>query len=1359
MVSDSRSQGVPPSSTNLLNKGNIATAPASSCNNMTSYGAVTETNATTIATSKNNNNMNQNENGSNNNSDALPVTSDDLLVRKRMIENKNSDRVIKKIDDECRSIALKALIVYLILLVVSYGIGFKTGSIERLSGIESSAPMMAAVLLAISCFSIVSPVIFRVQVQKDGGKNISFFNFGNKAVGSATNATHDSTKDTNNTRSGIIFTAIVVQMIAFSADLMMATMPVPVLLDPVTKQRVFLVRWCEWAPLAFVMTFLTEICNVTDDNHNNNNNNNNKEDSVEDKSKNNQSDHEESSSSVALLQRKQKQKRTVTAITPSSKEEAYKLAWSQGLSTFCAWLFPLCPGFKTWFILLIVSFVLFFKIYSRLYYRNKTFKKSNGRMIAWLKNAATKQNNNYNKQYYYATNGGKKSSASSNAPSIGEQEMYNCKRLSLALLMVCSVLWTSLVVSYIVYSIGPLLLPDNVLLNTKGLNMMCESFIDVLYKSIYMVLLIDVHNSIFDPDARAERRLEELRQMMGVVWDNSSDVIGICVRSTSGTIRTVVSPTFLRAFSNNYDKNIERFPALAFEIDQSSFIHVRNNDKNTTNNNGDSHNNNNNSNNNNNNNNNNNSSRSGGTNIQSDNNSFVSILPSDVYGIEFTDIAGETSSSSSNGDKNGSVIHNEQINIDSDASREAITSMAELVARAWTLENKETETLLMHDLTKKEGYTRKQIRCEANVTRMEENALIIVVRDISERFRRFEAEKKVVSETTARLKDEAANRFTKHEVKNGLLASIGLCDILREAAATATATPTIIANDMMNGKNENDEIVSSMTSSAIALREESRAAFLFELDKTLHEVLETVMAEAMARDVIHEVYEPKLERVDFPKLLHNTMNTAASESYLKRFPLKCNPELLPNFALDPQLLKCIHRNAISNACKYGKRGGKVVTEVKWNPEGKYIQMKVVNLPGKRHEEILKLGSEKASELIFSPGIRLDVHKNNNSDGVNGNNNNKAISMHSAGDGAWIMSKCAKTLKGYCNLRFFSDQTVFTFRFPVVPFNETNLKVGLYNSKSLSEFELPKNIYGIAIDDSKIQRKLLNRYFGYAGIPKDRIQVYGQNAAEIRGFADVVVDFVDEHPDEYLLLVVDENLDFVEDENMDGSQSFNHLHRDCTVLGSQLVANIRSRLLPDQERHIIALIRSANDSANDIAIYNSRAHGYLPKSPIKGLVSVKEQLAPLWQSRYNDSATNDGEQDSSENHKDSIVDEDETAAFVKDLMADITCLDRLISNSFVPLSTTAANDVNAAAEPKQLLLEQWLSIWDKLHVIKGDLQTINVHEESDVEITWVINTITSMRGPTVPSKFDQKWEKINSTLISFLESLAKNDKNR
>merc|ERR1712176_248670 len=105
-------------------------------------------------------------------------------------------------------------------------------------------------------------------------------------------------------------------------------------------------------------------------------------------------------------------------------------------------------------------------------------------------------------------------------------------------------------------------------------------------------------------------------------------------------------------------------------------------------------------------------------------------------------------------------------------SAKELSSVTDLFIRAWNAGK--GESLLMHDLVQQQG----NIRCEAKVMRMEKNALVIVVRDISERFRLFEAEKKVISETTARQKDAEANRFTRHEVKNGLLAAIGLCDSL-----------------------------------------------------------------------------------------------------------------------------------------------------------------------------------------------------------------------------------------------------------------------------------------------------------------------------------------------------------------------------------------------------------------------------------------------------------------------------------------------------------------------------------------------------------------------------------------------------
>lgn len=96
-----------------------------------------------------------------------------------------------------------------------------------------------------------------------------------------------------------------------------------------------------------------------------------------------------------------------------------------------------------------------------------------------------------------------------------------------------------------------------------------------------------------------------------------------------------------------------------------------------------------------------------------------------------------------------------------------------------------------------------------------------------------------------------------------------------------------------------------------------------------------------------------------------------------------------------------------------------------------------------------------------------------------------------------------------------------------------------------------------------------------------------------------------HPNDHFLLIVDENLD-VEMDDVD-------LKHSC-VSGSLLVQKLRYRLLPEQERQVMALIRSANDSSHDIAIYKSRSHGFIPKAPIKK-DKISAILAPIWHDRY------------------------------------------------------------------------------------------------------------------------------------------------
>ena len=731
--------------------------------------------------------------------------------------------------------------------------------------------------------------------------------------------------------------------------------------------------------------------------------------------------------------------------------------------------------------------------------------------------------------------------------------------------------------------------------------------------------------------------------MLSVVWDNSSDVIGISVRGVSGDVTTMLSPTYMKMYSD-VNNDADRGSALSFELDARCFQPGADAD----------------------------------------------VVPANMYDLHFKDLVpgGRPYKSSK-----------------SQFLREEETkSIAELVIRSW--ESQEPKSLLMHDLVRKRGTPKVNIRCEANITRMEENALVIVVRDISERFRRFEAEKKVISETTARLKDAAANRFTRHEVKNGLLSAIGLCDSLNECVTTAavkTLQENQVQDEAVKTLQENqvqDEAEDIRESENASDNDSSVTKYLFELDKTLHEILDTILAEAMARDVVHEVYEPKLERVDVPSLLADSMNLNFSKKSTRRFPITTYPSPLPNYALDPQLLKYIHRNAISNASKYGKKGGIVTTNVKYEAAKGMLKMEVVNLPGEQHLEILKLG-KLAQELVFSPRRRLTIHCTDDS-------NNNVSASHSSGDGAWIMHKCAKTLGGTCGIKFEEHGTTFSFTCPAKVFDE---KLANTNMK-YEDFKLPKNLQAIAIDDSKIQRKLLSRFFMFAGVPEDNIHILGATAEEINGFCDWSITFVDEHPDDYILMVVDENLD-VQEEQVGTKHN--------TVSGSGSVAEIRRRLLVDQERRLFALIRSANDSASDVTIYNARAHGYLAKAPVKKN-HVLEVLAPLWLRRFPRFEALKFDPSNGDGIRASI---DEVVVTMDDLMGlidEIDCLSLL---------------------DKDDLHEKWPIISEKLHVLKGDLLVMSKRGRS---LDEAIAAIGDLRGSHSPERFIGEWNIIRLNLM-------------
>jgi hypothetical protein len=97
--------------------------------------------------------------------------------------------------------------------------------------------------------------------------------------------------------------------------------------------------------------------------------------------------------------------------------------------------------------------------------------------------------------------------------------------------------------------------------------------------------------------------------------------------------------------------------------------------------------------------------------------------------------------------------------------------------------------------------------------------------------------------------------------------------------------------------------------------------------------------------------------------------------------------------------------------------------------------------------------------------------------------------------------------------------------------------------------------------------------------------------------------VRQHADDYHLVIVDENLEI---SRAGGNQ---------TVLGSECIVELRAALEAEGlEEKLLAVVRSANDSPEDVAVYRSRAHGFLPKAPVKR-DKVLEALAPIWYGRF------------------------------------------------------------------------------------------------------------------------------------------------
>lgn len=122
--------------------------------------------------------------------------------------------------------------------------------------------------------------------------------------------------------------------------------------------------------------------------------------------------------------------------------------------------------------------------------------------------------------------------------------------------------------------------------------------------------------------------------------------------------------------------------------------------------------------------------------------------------------------------------------------------------------------------------------------------------------------------------------------------------------------------------------------------------------------------------------------------------------------------------MDRQLLRYIYRNAISNACKFGRKDGVVNTRVNYDSHLQLLTMQIINLPGVGHEKLCKLSAAEA-EKIFEKNTKLKATQESETDGAAPNDD-------STGNGAWIMKKVRMRCLGFTSLFIRCDDDLQLF---------------------------------------------------------------------------------------------------------------------------------------------------------------------------------------------------------------------------------------------------------------------------------------------------------------------------------------------
>lgn len=517
--------------------------------------------------------------------------------------------------------------------------------------------------------------------------------------------------------------------------------------------------------------------------------------------------------------------------------------------------------------------------------------------------------------------------------------------------------------------------------------------------------------------------------------------------------------------------------------------------------------------------------------------------------------------------------------------------------------------------------------------------ILSVTRDVSERVRRFKLEKEVVAKDIAREKDRQVNKIIRHETKNGLFNAISHIESFIE----------------MHKAAEKDDALASVTYQEDLLHRYG------ELRDDLYIMLHTTLTDAMARDIINQDYVMKTDRCNLIEINHRLRND--------KYIWNIYPRNFPDIYFDESLYFLIIRNAVSNASKYGERGGMVVINL--TLKNNLLELRIENKPGKNHSQLLKLPDPN---IIFLQGTRLDTSDNE-------------INLRSSGDGAWIISECSKLSNGKCSIKFEEDKTTFTYTTTVKPY---------VTKLDIDEFDFPNNVIFYGIDDSKMQRKQLERIMSSMNIPETNVFIRGDGMNEILSLYTFLYNNITTRPNYYHIIICDENLDYRND--------FQELLQEHgSILCKKIIDNLQSNY------NILAFIRSANDSAEENSKYLEMVHGILPKG-IK-ISEIKRTIASIWFKHFGVVTTT----------RDQTTFDDDITDIIDIYMEDL-------------------KDFLERKEYKS----DWANFWTEIHKIKGSIQTLN----EVMDGSHIVRIIDKLRGNNFNDEFDEIMALLKDNLLEY-----------